>query len=274
MIRFFWSKRIIQTIWRSLLKNLWDNKKKALGLLIPILGLIVWQILYERGGLPKSQSSSPIIIIKTLRQLFSAWDFPKNLGISFVRLVSGVLIGSFLGIVLGIITSLVQYLRYLLNPMIQYFSGVPVIVWIPFWIMIFGIEESFKIGLVGIVSFFLVYGGVFQSISSIDNEYMELAKLYRKNYYQIITQLYLPYSKHSVYGAIRNSFILGWIVIFFVEYSVAKEGKEGLGWFIANARGVGRIEDEFAGLISLGIIAFFTDLILEYYQRRSIRWKK
>jgi ABC-type nitrate/sulfonate/bicarbonate transport system permease component len=71
---------------------------------------------------------------------------------------------------------------------------------------------------------------------------------------------------------VRTALIIVWIVLFFVEYASATPGREGLGWFIADARAVGKVEEEFAGLFFLGILAFGTDWLVAKFQRRLLNW--
>ena len=257
-------------------KNKKYNKIKniAIGIIFPIAILLFWQFAYDTNKLPLSQASSPLLIIESFFCLVKETDFMSNLLLSISRLFVGVIFGALFGVIFGVITSTTKVINKIFAPTIQFFSGVPVVVWIPFWIMIFGIGESFKIGLVAISTFFLVYGSTYQSIISIDKEYLDLGRLYQKKYSEMIRYIYMPYSFYSIFGAIRMSLMIGWIVLFFVEYSISFEGKEGLGWFIANARGVGRVEEEFVGLISLGITAFLCATVIAFFQKRSIEWKK
>jgi sulfonate transport system permease protein len=251
-----------------------DIKKIFLSLLLPISLIILWQFLYDIHILPSSQSSSPLKILKTINNLIFKGNLMHLIYTSISRLVFGVILGLIIGIIVGIFTATHELTRILLSPFLHFLSGIPVIVWIPFWIMVFGIGEIFKIGLVSISTFFLVFGAVFQSINSIDKRYIDLGRLYKKTRLSMIRKILIPYSLYSIYSATRLSLIIGWIVLFFVEYSISYEGNEGLGWFIANARSVGRIDEEFAGLITLGFFAFFIDGIINYYQNKSIKWKK
>lgn len=246
----------------------------SLALVLPVALIILWQISYDNKIIPPSQSSSPLVILKTLINLINHSSLLDNLLLSMARLLTGVFIGAIFGIIVGILTSTKIVFNKIFAPSIQFFSGIPIIIWIPFWIMIFGLGESFKIGMVSILTFFLVYGSTYQSIISIDKSFLELSSLYQKKFIEMIKQIYLPYSFYSILGSIRLSLMIGWIVLFFVEYSISFEGKEGLGWFIANARGVGKVDDEFVGLICLGFTAFICDIVINYFQKRSIRWKK
>jgi sulfonate transport system permease protein len=156
--------------------------------------------------------------------------------------------------------------------MVTFLAGIPVVVWMPFWIMAFGIGEMFKLGLVAIGTFFLVHVHTFQAVRSLERGYVELADVYEKTYWERVRHIFVPASLPSVLTGVRISLAIGWIVLFFVEYAASERGFEGLGWFIADARAVGRVEDEFAGLLLLGIVAYTVDLAVAVGQRYSMRW--
>ena len=87
-----------------------------------------------------------------------------------------------------------------------------------------------------------------------------------------IRHIYLPASSPSIFAAIRISLAIGWIVIFLVEYASAREGTQGLGWFIRDARSTGKVEQEYAGVILLAFIGYITDVIAYRIQRFNLKW--
>ena len=62
--------------------------------------------------------------------------------------------------------------------------------------------------------------------------------------------------------------------MFFVEYSSAKAGSQGLGWFIADARALGRIEDEYAGVVVLGTIGYLSDKLVLKIKEKTLPWNQ
>lgn len=193
-------------------------------------------------------------------------------GYSLLRLLSGVAIGVVAGIVFSIFLAKSRVGERVFSPTLQVFAGVPVVVWIPFWVMFFGTGEAFKIGMVAVSAFFIVFFHGFVALRAVERDYMELADLYEKSYWQKVWEVMLPSSAPAILTATRTALAFGWVVIFFVEYASAREGTEGLGWFIADARQVGRKEEEFSGLLFLAFLAFVSDFVIAKAQRYLVRW--
>ena len=71
--------------------------------------------------------------------------------------VSGLLVGSLLGIVVGLFTGRVLAVRLLLEPVIQVLRPIPGIAWIPFAILWFGVGEIPKLFIISLGVFFPVW---------------------------------------------------------------------------------------------------------------------
>jgi ABC-type nitrate/sulfonate/bicarbonate transport system permease component len=102
--------------------------------------------------------------------------------------------------------------------------------------------------------------------------YLELAEIYEKSFLEKVRDVLLPSAAPFILTAIRTSLAFAWVIIFFVEYASARQGSEGLGWFIADSRQAGKIEEEFAGLLFLGLVAFAIDSLLAWIERGTFRW--
>ena len=66
------------------------------------------------------------------------------------------------------------------SPTLYLLAGIPVVVWIPFWVMFFGTEELFKIAMAAITTYFLVHVQAFQAFRSVQKDYSELAEIYEE----------------------------------------------------------------------------------------------
>lgn len=239
---------------------------------VPIALVAGWELAVRSGWLSSSQTASPVAILGSLVGLVQESSFRVHLGASLARLLTGVCVGATLGATAGMVVGAVAPARRFLAPTLSFMAGVPVIVWIPFWVMAFGVGEIFRVGLVGITAFFLVYAVAFIATRRASRSYIELFRMYEKGGWFTIVNLHLPATAGAVLTATRLALALGWIVLFFVEYAASRPGGEGLGWFVANARAVGRIEEEFAGLLALGVLAFILDAFAGTIQRRWLVW--
>jgi len=250
------------------------KKKILLGksLVFPTTLLIVWEIIVRSGLVPPSQSAAPSNVFLCLIKLVYSGTILNHTLYSLERLLLGV----FIGIVLGILTSifLANSIKAdkLFSPTIQLFAGVPVVLWMPFCVMFFGTGELFKISLAALSTYFLVHVLAFHSIRSTEKDYLELANIYERSYWERVWEIQLPSATRAIFAAIRTALVLVWIILFFVEYASSERGKEGLGWYIADSRSMGRIEEEFAGLFLLAIIAFIIDSIANKIQKSLLKW--
>jgi sulfonate transport system permease protein len=142
----------------------------------------------------------------------------------------------------------------------------------PFAVMFVGSGELYKITLGALAVFFILHIHTFQAVQAVHRDYVELAAIYEKSFWQKTRHVLLPAASPEIFTALRIALAFAWIVMFVVEYGSAREGSEGLGWFIANAHSVGRIEDEFAGVLLLAIVGFLSDLAVARIQRRTLDW--
>ncbi len=240
--------------------------------LLPLLVVLVWEVIVRLGYLPPSHSAAPTQVFLRLTELFRSFELFNHSARSLGRLFAGVLLGSAFGIFWALTTGLLANARIYIHPTIQLFAGIPVVIWIPVSVMLFGSGEAFKLIIVFASTFFVVYGYTFHSIRLLPVSYLELAQIYGKSIWKQVFEIYLPHSLPTIFHSVRLSLVFGWVVLFFVEYASARQGSEGLGWFIADAREMGRVESEFSGMIVLGVLAYGTDALISKVQRECIMW--
>lgn len=242
------------------------------GLIVPLVFLCIWEAAARYDILPPSLSAAPTKIFCVFWQNIADGTLPRHGFFSLRRLVTAVAIGTVLGITSGMFVGQSKLADRLISPLLQLLSPIPVVVWMPFIIALFGSGEPYKISLGAIATYLIVHMHTFLAVRGTQREYMELAETYEKTNFQKTWHIFLPAASPSIFAAIRLSLAIGWIVIFFAEYGSAMQGSEGLGWFIADAREVGQVENQYAGVLFLAIIGYFTDDLIYRIQRRKLAW--
>lgn len=242
------------------------------GLPIPLLLLLVWEYAVRNSLLPPSLSAAPSQIIARLLELLTSGSIAKQASLSLLRLLGAVALGGLAGICAGMLLGQSRWADRLFSPMLQMLAPVPVVVWMPFVIMAVGSDELYKITLVTIATFFLLHIHTLQAVRAVERDHIELADIYEKTRWEKTRHVFLPAACPAIFTGLRLALAIGWIVVFFVEYGSSKEGTGGLGWFIADARAVGRVEDEYAGVLLLAIIGFLTDIIIVAIRSRWLTW--
>lgn len=246
--------------------------KSIIGLILPITLLLIWELAAKKLWLPPSLSAAPSDILINCFHLFVEGILFKHLIFSLIRIFISISIGLFLGAFIGFMVGQFKILDNLVSPFLGLLAPVPVVVWIPFVIMAFGTGEYYKVSLASLATFLIIFIHTYRGVSSISKQYFELSSIYEKSWISMIRNIYLPASLPSILTGIRIALAISWIVIFFVEFGSSVEGSEGLGWFINDSRQMGRVEDEYAGVFTLAIAGYLTDLIVLKIQRYSLRW--
>ena len=73
----------------------------------------------------------------------------------------------------------------------------------------------------------------------------------------------------GLYTNIRLAFGISWIILFATEIG-SNKNSSGIGYYIKNAQGLGRIEHVFAGVIFLGVTAFILDQVARAWLKKKI----
>ncbi len=254
------------------MKLRWRYLSCAKAVIFPIVLIMLWEVVVRLKLVAPSQSAVPSDVLVTLFRLIASGMLLQHALYSLARLVLGVSIGAVAGVAIGVFLASNRKSDRFLSPTLQFLAGVPIVLWMPFCVMFFGTEEAFKISLAAICAFFITGVLTLQAVRLVEKQYIELAMIYGRNYWEKVREIYLPSSSPAIFAALRMSLIIMWIILFFVEYASATPGREGLGWFIADARAVGKIEEEFAGLFFLGLLAFGLDRVVAKIQRRLSMW--
>src|SRR5271157_5037822 len=104
---------------------------------VPVLLVGTWEAMWRLNWLPPSESAAPSAIV---RHLLSATLF-ANAGWTLLRLAAGVVTGTTLGIASGLFLAEKRTADLLLSPTLQFFAPIPIIVWLPFLIIVFGVGD-------------------------------------------------------------------------------------------------------------------------------------
>lgn len=246
-------------------------KRVGLSIAIPLTLLATWFYLYAVGGEKYSYITDPREVLAKAVTIWS--DLWANSWLSLMRLLFGVAAGTVLGIFAGIILGRKEILRTLFSPTLNVLTALPIIVLIPFFLMVLGITELFRIAVVAAVAFLLVYQAMFRAVRVFPSEWEDLAKHREKNEWQIVCEMLLPSALPDIVHAVRLSLLFAWLGVALAEKAVAEWPRGGLGYQILRAKEQGLYDELFAAVIVLGAIAWVMDYLLRLLERYLSHWR-
>jgi sulfonate transport system permease protein len=245
----------------------------ARSLIIPALAIVSWELAMKSQVMSSTQAASPGVVFERVFSLITSSSFLMHALISLGRLLVAFVLGASVGTFSGILLARNRSIDALFSPSLQFLAPVPIIVWLPFMIMFFGLGNASKIILIALGVFFIVNFYAYKAARDIDKSYLELATMYQKTRLERLIHVYLPSAASDLFAVFRITLGLSWVVLFIAEYAYSTERQGGLGWFIANAKGFGQIENQLAGVAVLGAMAFSVDLCLRRFSERWLRWR-
>ena len=268
---------IIDKSFRGKEANLLKSKKKILSIIIkksysffiPAVLIILWEILSKKGIINQSIMPAPTRIIGTLKLMLSDGELTTHLGVSAFRVVQGFGIGAVLGIIIGILMGLSQRIDGALKTMVGILRPIPIIAWVPLLILWMGIDEASKVTVIAIGSFWPILLNTIHGIKSVDEKYLEVAKILEKSKVETLIKIVFPAALPSIFTGIRLGIGTAWMSVVGAEMIAAATG---IGYLIMYARELSQPDVMLVGVFSIGIIGLLIDFLVMQIQNKLLRW--
>lgn len=241
----------------------------VIGLIVPVLLLLFWQWLVNRGVYTRGQLPAPVDVWRAAEQLNEAGELWANVRVSLVRVGWGFGIGSLIAIALGLLVGLSRLADALLSPTIGAFRAIPSLAWVPLLILWMGIGEQPKLTLIAIGAFFPVFTSLVGGIRQIDRKLIEVGYAYGLRRLALARSILLPASLPSLLTGLRIGLAQAWLFLVAAELIGAFSG---LGYLLTEGQNAGRADIILLSIISLALIGKGTDLLLQWVERWLLRW--
>ena len=244
----------------------------ALPWLLPVLLLLAWQAVSTWQLLPEQylrNISSPWAVVQAGWSLLASGELWGHLGISAARAAAGLLVGGVVGLVLGVATGLSPLLRTLLDTTLQMLRNIPHLALIPLVILWFGIDETAKVFLVALGTFFPIYLNTFHGIRNTDTSLIEMAQSYGLKGGRLFKEVILPGALPSVLVGLRFSLGIMWLTLIVAETISASSG---IGYLAMHAREFFQADVIIFTILVYAALGFVADWIARQLEKRLLRW--
>ena len=236
----------------------------------PAVLIAAWQLASSSGLFPPQVLVPPSAVVETLGSLIASGELGSHLGQSLIRLLTGFALGAAAGLVFGTLLALSKWFEALFSPLFMAVRQVPVLAFIPMFVLLLGIEEGFKIVIVAIAAFFPVALATADGVRGVPRSWFEVAKVYRTPLLPFVTRILIPATIPPVLTGLRIGLTRAWLVLVAAELLAADSG---LGQMMEMGRQMFRIDVVLAGALVSGLVGFALDRGAKAIERRATRWK-
>jgi len=237
----------------------------ALPWLLPLALLGLWYVGTERGWLSEQVLPPPAYVYQTLVDLISTGDLWLNASASLQRVLVGFLIGSGLGVTLGLVMGLSKTVEDYLLPTFNALVQIPVLGWMPFALLLFGIGELLKYVLIAHAALVPVTLCTLQAFHQVPKRLLEVGRAYGFSQRQIVADIVLPSAVAPIFTGLRLGFTKAWLSLVVVELLASSEG---LGYLIAYGRQLFQLDLVMAAVVVVGTVGLLIDRGFEFIERR------
>ena len=232
--------------------------------------LVLWEIVARDNIKIAFYTSYPTAIFQDLIQFIAGGEAWKHIGATLKEAYAGLLYGTVIGIVLGVLFSQFRILGKVLVPLIAAIQSVPQLTLAPIYILWFGIGFTSKVVLATLMVFFNVFFSTYNAIKNIDQHLIESATLLGASKVQILWHIVIPTSMPWIMSGIRIGSSVCMVGAIVGEYIGASEG---LGWMVTYASAYFQISRVMSCIIILMVVGLTVTWLLEKLENYLLRWR-
>jgi NitT/TauT family transport system permease protein len=177
---------------------------------------------------------------------------------SMRRIIQGFLLGSAIGIPIGLAIGSFRPVRLLLEPWTEFFRFIPAVAMITVSVIWFGIGEESKIFLIAYTTVFVVVIATAAGVGAVGRDKIRAAQCLGASRLQVFALVALPATVPYILTGMRLAMANAFVTIVAAELVASNDG---LGKMLWDARLFMQVEDIFVALISLGLLGFATDRV-------------
>jgi len=237
------------------------------GVITWILVLGIWEalsILSDPEIFP-----GPVATVQGALEVIDDGSLFYFIGVSLSRVLTGWILGSLIGVPLGVLMGRIRILRLLVEPFLHFIRFIPALAFITLFLLWFGIGEVAKIVLITYATLFIVILNTMTGAMSLSEDMLRSVRSMGASESQILRYVVFPAIIPYIFTGLRLAMGASFMAIIGAEMVAANEG---IGFLIWNSRLYFKTDWIFVGLFSLGLMGFFTDRILSFLGHRFL-WK-
>ena len=217
--------------------------------------VVAWQLAFWAKFYPSFLLPSPLMVLQRFQEMAENGQLVKGFSVTIGRLAAGYGIAVGLGIGVGL--AMVSFKRFgrVLNSFSVGFQSFPSIAWVPFAILLVGLNDMGIIFVMVVSSVFSMMVSTYSGIRNISPIYIKAAKNMGADGTKLFTGVMLPASLPSLITGLRQAWSFSWHALIGAEILMATVGLGALLEFGAEFVQMDEIIASMAIIFLIGLLA-------------------
>jgi len=247
------------------------RRSRAFALLGALLLLASYVWLSHREWVSSALLPPLSSVLHTGWQTLQEADFWLDLKVSFLRVTAGFLAAALLAVPLGILAGSFRLCSALLEPVSEFLRYIPVPALVPLVLILLGIEESAKVSLVFLGTFFQLLLMTANEVRQVPLSLVQVSQSMGATRLEVVTRVLTPAALPGISHALRICNGWAWSYVVVAELLAASEG---LGFRILRFYRFVQTPNIYVYLLVFGLIGLALDGLFRFLHARLFRWAK
>ncbi|MDO3651065.1 ABC transporter permease [Nocardia mangyaensis] len=247
--------------------------RRAVLTAVPLAGLLLaWYLLTTNQvvfWLRFDKIPTPAEVADSLRAQLGAASYYRDILASTRRILVGFGLATVSGVLIGMAVGRSAVVSALVRPVLEVFRPIPAIALVPLAILLFPTGEQGIVFITFFAAFFPVAVSTIHAMHALPRVWEEAAQTLGARRLDILFRIALPGALPGIFSGLSVAMGVAWICVISAEMI---SGQFGIGYFTWQSYGLLDYPGVIVGMLTIGLLGWFTAWLVELAGRRVNRW--
>ncbi|MBK9170425.1 MAG: ABC transporter permease [Bryobacterales bacterium] len=205
-------------------------RRAAQYLWLPVLVVVIWQVAASLRWIDPLFFPPPSELAPAAAASIRNGELPRHIAATLRRTFAGFVLGSGLGLLVGVAIGIRVWVGRSLSPLIAALYTTPKLGLLPMVMLFLGVTDVSRIALVALGSFLMQTMHTADAVRGIPTAYVDLARNYGAGGMALLRKVYLPATAPGVFTGLRLALGRALMITVAVELVSAPEGIGHMIW--------------------------------------------
>ena len=175
--------------------------------------VVLWYLATTRWGVSSILLPNPVLVAQQLWDILKSGEFIGDLRVTLTELAVAFAISSTSGVIVGYLISRSHYRIRVFEPLFAGIYSVPIILFLPLYVLFFGLGPASKIALGATISFFPIVLNTIAGFGYVDRVLVTAARSMGASAVQLFRYVLLPAAFPVILTGLRMGFTVALLSI-------------------------------------------------------------
>jgi ABC-type nitrate/sulfonate/bicarbonate transport system permease component len=178
-----------------------------------IVLIVLWYLATTRWRVSPLLLPNPVPVLANLWEILVTGEFIADLRITLTELAFAFAISASSGVIVGYLISRSRYRIRVFEPLFAGIYSIPIILFLPLYVLFFGLGPASKIALGASISFFPIVLNTIAGFGYVDKIFVAVARSMGASDYQLFRHVLLPAALPIILTGMRIGFTVALLSI-------------------------------------------------------------